>query len=363
MILQPPELGVLPRSKRPQVDLSKVPEGQPCFIDWINIHQKHNGLNEFCGGYVMETDDQDNEKWRTAKHFRAEGSYSTSVGFRSFAGQVELRGNVGRWCRRDNVFNLDFETTIQRANEILDCFSLPAFCDDGDYYEDNDGNICSNGAHVTRLDVTRNYLTGSPENAAAFMGWLDGQSLPYIRRGRSIGGTTVQWGSNTGRFKLICYDKAREMLDHAPNELERQIIKASKIYQYCYENGLVRVEFKIGRQELQDKGLRFLGDITMGKLIYLFNEKTAFLHGAAVPETLHLVDLPRSVQMTYAAYMSGNDVTKILKPMTLWRHAKALSAFGVDIRSAPTAQRLNTKVRELEIVAASVPDWYWREAA
>lgn len=320
-------------------------------------------MPDLCGGYVMETDDHESEKWRTAKHFRAEGSFSTSVGFRSFGGQVDLRGNVGRWNRPDNVFNLDFETTILRANQILDCFGLPAFCDDGDYWTDKDGKVCSNGAAVTRLDLTRNYLTGSPADAAAFMGWLDGLSLPYIRRGRSIGGSTIQWGSNTSRFKLIAYDKAREMLDHAKNDEQRAAIKASRIFQYCMDNGLVRVEFKIGRQELQDQGLRFLGDITMAKLITLFNEKTAFLHGAAVPETLHLSDLPKSVRLTYAAYMRGEDVTLILHPRTLSRHAKALEPFGVDIRSAPTALRLNTRVREINIQAVSAPDWYWERAA
>lgn len=76
----------------------------PCFVDWIAIQQKHNGLNDLNGGYFMETDSDDKEKWKTAKHLPLEGSHSTSVLVRSFAGQVEVRGNVGRWCRPDNVF-------------------------------------------------------------------------------------------------------------------------------------------------------------------------------------------------------------------------------------------------------------------
>lgn len=99
--------------------------------------------------------------------------------------------------------------------------------------------------------------------------------------------------------------------------------------------------------------------IDMGKLITLFNEKTDFLHRAAVPETLHLADLPKSVRLTYAAYMRGEDVSQILSTSTLRRHAKALDPFGVDIRSAPNAQRLNTRVREIQIVAAQAPEWYW----
>jgi len=336
----------------------------PCFVDWINIHQKHNGLPDLNGGYFVELDENEAEKWKTARHMALEGSHSTRVMLRSFAGQVELRGNVGRWCRSDNVFNLDFDSTILRANQLVDCFGLPHFSDDGDYWEDKDGKVRSLGAAVTRLDLTRNYVTGGAHEAVRYMAWLDGLSLPYIRRGRSVGSTTVQWGSNTGRYKLIAYNKAVEMLAHAKNDEDRKKIEASAIYQYCLTNGIVRVELKLARLELEAQGLRFLGDITMEKLQNLFNEKVSFLHGCKVRDDLDLSDLPASVRMTYSAYMSGVDVTQIFNNrMTLHRHAKKLREFGVDILSAPDVLRLKTQVREIHIQAAVAPDWYWQEAA
>lgn len=311
----------------------------------------------------MELESDDSPVWKTAKHLRIEGSFSSSVLVRSFAGQVELRGNVGRWCREDNVFNLDFDSTIQRANQIVDCFGLPHFCDDGDYWEDKDGKIRSNGAAVTRLDLTRNYSTGSPADAVRYMAWLDGLSLPYIRRGRKVGSTTVQWGSNTGRYKLIAYNKAVEILDHAKNEDYREQIKASPIYQYCLENGIVRVELKLARLELEAQGLRFLGDIKMEKLQALFDEKVVFLHGAKVRDDLDLAELPAAVRMTYVAYQSGIDVTQVLKRRTMYNHAKALRPYGVDIFSVPDVQRLKTQVREIQVQAVDAPDWYWKRAA
>lgn len=311
----------------------------------------------------MELDSEGSEEWKTAKHMKLEGSFSTAVLCRSFAGQVDLRGNVGRWCRPDNVFNLDFDGVMLRANQIVDCFGLPYFCDDGDYWEDKDGKIRSNGAAVTRLDLTRNYATGSPADAVRYMAWLDGLSLPYIRRGRKVGSTTVQWGSNTGRYKLIAYNKAQEMLDHAKNEDHRQQIRQSRIYEYCYFHGVVRVELKLGRLELEERGLRFLGDIKMEKLQNLFDEKVAFLHGAKFQETLDLAELPAAVRMTYAAYSNGIDVTQILEPRTLRRHANSLRPYGVDILSAPNVAQLKTEVRKIEIQAVSAPDWYWKQAA
>lgn len=335
----------------------------PCFVDWVAIHQKHVGLPDLNGGYFMELDSEDKEKWKSAKHLQLEGSHCTSVLVRSFAGQVELRGNVGRWCRPDNVFNLDFEATMRRANEIVDCFSLPHFCDDGEYWEDKDGKLCSNGAALTRLDLTRNYATGSAGDAVRFMAWLDGQSLPYIRRGRKVGSTTVQWGSNTGRYKLIAYNKAQEMLDHAKNEAYRAEIRASKIFQFCNDNGIVRVELKLARQELEAKGLRFLGEVNMEKLRNLFDSRVAFLHQANVPDDLELSDLPKMVRLTYRAYMSGVDVVQILPRATLYRHAKALRPFGVDILSTPNVEHLKTQVRTINIRAVDAPEWYWRAAA
>lgn len=335
----------------------------PCFIDWINIQQKHNGLADLNGGYFMELEQDETEKWKTAKHFKVEGSHQTSILVRSFAGQVEVRGNVGRWCRPDNVFNVDFKETVLRANQIVDCFGLPHFSDDGDYWEDKDGKIRSNGAAVTRLDLTRNYATGSKTNAERYMAWLDGLSLPYIRRGRKVGSTTVQWGSNTGRYKLIAYDKAQEMLDHAKNEEHRLLIKESQIYQYCFENGIVRVELKLGRLELEEQGLRFLGDIQMEKLQALFDSKVVFLHGAKIRDDIDLSDLPQHVRLTYQAYINCVDVTQILKRATLYRHAKLLRPYGVDILSAPDVQRLKTQVRELTVQAVDAPDWYWKRAA
>lgn len=343
--------------------MDSITPTSPCFIDWINIQQKHNGLNDLNGGYFMELESDGMEMWKTAKHLKVEGSFSTSVLVRSFAGQVELRGNVGRWCRADNVFNVDFDTAILRCNQIVDCFGLPHFGDDGDYWEDKDGKIRSNGAAVTRLDLTRNYATGSPEDAVRYMAWLDGLSLPYIRRGRMVGSTTVQWGSNTGRYKLIAYNKAVEMLAHAKNDEDRERIRASQIYQYCLENGIVRVELKLARLELEAQGLRFLGDIKMDKLQVLFDEKVAFLHGSKVRDDLDLAELPQHVRLTYTAFMSGVDVTQILQPRTLRNHAKALRPYGVDILSAPDVLRLKTRVREIQIQAVDAPDWYWKQAA
>lgn len=331
------------------------------FVDWLTINQLHQkGCKDLNGGHFMELDSDGTVNYRIAKHYRHQGSFKTALALRSSASRVEISGNVGRFGRPDNVFNAGWDSTINIAQTIVAALDLPPFST-GSTYFDSYGNMQSFGACVTRLDLTRNYSTGSPEQARAFLSWLDGQSLAYVRRGRKVGSTTVEWGSNTGRYKLIAYDKAQEMFDHSK---DKDSLKENRVYQYCRENGIIRVELKLKRQELADKGLRFLGDIDMGKLIQLYNEKTDFISGATVDcSAMDMSDLPSSVRMTYEAYMRGVDVACLLPRMTLFRHAKILRSYGVDITSNPSVQRLKTEVRTINLAPAEMPDWYSLKAA
>lgn len=331
------------------------------FVDWLTINQLHlRGSKSLNGGHFMELDADGTVNYRISKFYRHEGSYKTALALRSDGNRVELSGNVGRFGRADNVFNASWDETLQGAQIVASTFDLPPFSEGATYF-DSRGNIQTFGASVTRLDLTCNYVTGSPQQAIAFLSWLDGQSLAYIRRGRKVGSTTVEWGSNKGRYKIIAYDKAQEMLDHSK---DKDAIKANRVFQYCRDNGIIRVELKLKRQELQDKGLRFLGDIDMGKLIQIYKEKTDFISGANVDASeLDFSDLASSVRMTYEAYMQGVDVARLLPLRTLYRHAKILRAYGVDITSNPSVQRLKTEVRRINLAPAEIPDWYSLKAA
>jgi hypothetical protein len=331
------------------------------FVDWLTINQLHRqGAKCLNGGQFMEINPDGSLEYRIDKFHMHKGSFATSLALRSSVGRVELSGNVGRFGRSDNLFNSGWDDTLKSAQAVLSAFDLPLFTS-GATYSDSRGNTQSFGASVTRLDLTRNYSTGSPQHAVAFLSWLDGQSLAYIRRGRKVGSTTVEWGSNKGRYKLIAYDKAQEMLDHSG---DKEVMENDRVYQYCRDNGIVRVELKLKRQELADKGLRFLGDIDMGKLIQIYNEKTDFVKGAEVVcSDLDLSDLSSAVRCTYEAYMRGADVSQWLSNGTLYRHAKILRAYGVDITSNPSVQRLKTEVRTINLVPTEKPDWYSLKAA
>ena len=67
------------------------------------------------------------------------------------------------------------------------------------------------GAVVSRLDITRNYSTGSESSARAFIRWLGARSISRMKRGQA--GDESVWWANT-RHMLKAYIKHLEMIKH-----------------------------------------------------------------------------------------------------------------------------------------------------
>lgn len=335
------------------------------FIDWINISQVFScqKLPIVSGGFKLDTDEYGEVLTNFQKRKWVEGSHSTAVMLRCDGSRVEFSGNIGRLGRSDNVFNLDFDSTMSKLNSLLADFGLPPFSH-GEFYTDAKGNLQTTGAVITKLDATNNLDTGSPQNLAALMNYLEGQTMAYIRKGRRIGSSTLVFGSRKGRYQLEIYDKAREMLDHCKGDEERAAMKASPIYKYCLSRGIMRLELKLARQALEQNGLRFLSEVTMGKIINLFESKLEILRrGDELPASFEVEALPRKLRQTAQIYLSGGDCRIGISRATFFRQASALREYGIDIATAFKVERLPIKVRCIDYSTAVAPDWYWRNAA
>lgn len=335
------------------------------FIDWINITQTHacGGLPVICGGFKTDTDENGEIKTQFAKKKWVEGSHDTAVRIQCDGSTVHFSGNIGRHGRADNVFNLDFDQTMAKLNELCVSLGLPAFSA-GVMFTDTKGKRQSTGAVITKLDVTCNYVTGSSENLEALQNWLGGQTMAHIRKGRALGATTTVWGSRKGRYQLEAYAKAQEMLAHAKGEEKRLAVAESAIYQYCRDNGVLRVELKLARQALEQFELRFLSEVSMDKIIRLYDEKTEILkRGQRLEKSFEVESLPRKLRQTAQVFLSGGDTRMGLSDSTFKRHAKALREYGIDIATPYNVTRLPIKVREITIQQAVAPNWYWQRAA
>ncbi|WP_024302787.1 phage/plasmid replication protein [Pseudogulbenkiania sp. MAI-1] len=365
---------------------------QGVFVDFIRISQSHQlrfdlDTNEFeklpmvdsgwvckyarneAGEFEEFEDGTLKPEYISVSRRHFEGSFDSLYIVRCDGRRVEFEGNVGRFGRPDNLFNLDFDATLDRINRILAELGLPPFTageevakQDPSDYDIKTGQITEwTGASVSTLHLTRNYATGSAANAQAMIDWLATQSLSKVKRGRA-GETTVVWGTKGGRKYLKAYLKAPEMLVHRHGR-PRSEIESDPVYQFCNQQGIVRLELEASRLMLRDNSLRFLGDITMTKLVNLFaGEVDPLLARTKADVTrFQLEDLPAPVRVTAAAFLRGENVRALMSRATFFRHAKSLRDYGLDISEPlPTLHKFSTVIKVVEITPlVDAPAWYW----
>lgn len=317
------------------------------FIDWITATQFHpeGGLPIVTGGVVVNYDASGAPVFERNKPARFQGSYETGVSVGCDGFRVALSGNPGRLSRPDNVFNHGIDGTIAACNRVLASFALPAFTPSGL----SESGIERRGCFISRLDITRNYATGSEGAARAFIRWLANRSIARMRRGFS--GDESVWWSNT-RHMLKAYIKHIEMQKHGTAD-------ADPVLDWLRSNGVVRVEVELKKRLLSELGLNDLANITDEKLHQLFDEQTDLFH---VSDRSHEDDIlehvPQRSRVYAAAWLAGKDMREMASRATLFRHAKVLRECGLDILQPRNITQFPVRVRTIELHPLTVPDWY-----
>lgn len=358
------------------------------FVDFIRIKQRYPGrLNPETGeveatlpmvdegiiGKFPRSDETgeyvEDAEWAMQSKKKIRGSFDSLVIVHCDGFTVTLEGNIGRLDRPDNLYNLDLDATLQRCNELLARFGLPPFSvgekvinPNPSAYDVKHGLFeYWTGATISCIHLTRNYSAGSPQNAQAVIDWLATQSVARIKRGRA-GETTVQWGSKGGRKLIKAYIKAVEMTVHRHGRKKTEIY-SDPVYQHCLQSGVVRLELEANRLLLRDNMLRFLGDITMSKLIRLFDTEVKPLLSRVREDVTRIeVDhLPASVRVTAAAFLRGENVRALMSRATFFRHAKTLRDYGLDIAEPlPSLHKFASVIKVIELQPlVEVPGWYW----
>lgn len=354
------------------------------FCDWLTISQKHKNAKPLAGlrslsfreagdidrsGAAVKETAVIGEKTHWAW---VQGSHDTRIRVVSHADSVALSGNAGRFGRTDNVFNLDLFDTVKAANRICELQGLPPFSV-GEPVQMETGSKCPvstlgdalrwSGARIWSLHLTQNYITGSAENAKHVINWLDRQTVARVKKSR-MGASTVAWGS-LKYCQTEVYVKADEMLAHARSPEAKEAIRASDLYLWCRDNGVIRVEVKIAKDYLKAKGLTYLGAWDMGTITRIFSERTEVISRCKVDvEDFDLNNVPARYRMSAAAWLRGEDVAALYSSRTtLWRHAKMLRGYGIDILERRNIETMPVRVRTIDLIPAIVPDWYAFAAA
>lgn len=382
------------------------------FVDWADIRQDHGythvcrqtgtpypGHPEFVGGvratakeivtqsedgkvfYLLAAGKDDRHGFKTLPG-RREGSFSTSVLMHSDGRSVRISGNIGRLDRPDNLWNYGWEDTFTLASVEARQKGLPGFTHgeqvlrDSISEDDRRKGVSPwkwTGAAVNELHVTRNWYAGSDALAVEIMRDMQGRRLARVSKS-AFGNESVSFGMPNKKGQrlhrgVVAYRKGPEMLAHAKGDDNKARIKESPEYQMAMDLGLVRVEMKCGALFLRGHNLRYTGDITMAKLIALYNRETAPLLLARPDNTVRLVaDMPGKLRMSALSWIDGRDLRALLSPSTFKRHRKALLEYGLDVSEArrvdgrPNAeealQRMLDALPQHSLQPLSAPEWY-----
>lgn len=330
------------------------------FIDWFTAGQRHKtgGLPAIVGGVSALFDADGNCTFERGMPRRLYGSHETTVGLLCDGVFVGLSGNVGRFGRQDNLFNLGWEATRKKSVGMLALAGLPCLgngsprpADWGSRSEDG-RDWPDRGGTVARLDLTCNFATGSDAQARAVIRWLSGQSIKRAKRGYS--GDESVWWSNT-RIMLKAYRKGAEMKAHGMDD---------ELVEWVTSQGVVRVELELKRRELQERGLRDIGNITQAKLEAIFLEHLEpFRRVDSSDEPDILAAIPARSRAYAAAWLAGQDCRLLCSSATLYRQAKVLREYGLDILEQRNIERFPVKVRVIDLVPLEAPEWYLKRVA
>ena len=338
------------------------------FCDWLSIYQRHGGgLPKIANGAVMRIDADGEVESLTLKKLSIEGSHETSVFVRCDGETVWFDGNVSRWGRPDNVFGYSFAKCLLIINNLLASLGLPPFTE-GERYVSNfkgEPRTCWTGAIVTRVDVTRNFSTGSKEDAYHFMRYLQGQQASRLKTGTYGEGETVDWGRGSRRLYFKAYLKGPELRRHATRAANAadSFVKppvdpyVMQLADWCDSVGLVRVEMTFKATKLHDMGCHYLGGFDMKQLEIEFEERCEVLTRATA-QVEELTQLPKALLSTYRMWQAGDDLTVKLSRATFYRHRRELLAYGVDIAIKSNVVPLKTRTRVIQLGPVSMPDFY-----
>lgn len=325
------------------------------FIDWLTMHQEHpeGGLPRINSGQVFAIDEDGAIEWTTDKAISVDGSYETKLRLRCDGFNIEASGNIGRFRRPDNLFGHTYEQCVEKWNAVLHSFNLPPFTKGEQVFWAGDTHVSWTGAYNTRIDITRNYCLFSREHLALFMSWLASHQKGRLKVGVSPDGGTIDWGQGSKYVYEKFYDKLRQM-EHKKYGFKHC---DPDVWELVRDNGIGRHELTLKTRFLSQKGFRFLGQTTMGKLIQLYRERSELILTDKVPFD-SFNDIPQPYRATAKDWRDGVSLADALHIRKYQRHRRELLKYGIDIATKCNVSALRTEIKQIQCMPLRAPDWY-----
>jgi len=329
-------------------------------IDWLSVRIPVRLPCPISGGHTVRLDREGNTILRTPHRLMVEGSFSSSLSVRAPSiSELEISGNLAKWLAGHNLWGSTCPTSLlwaalTRLEGVPDV--LPASLAEMGLV----GPESLASAVITRIDCTGMLLLPSLGDVRAFIrsAELTGR-MTHRGRGVMQEGTLV-FGHAKGkaftRSQIVIYAKGPETMKHRLPDLMMKDPEVRSWVDRC-----LRVEVRLGRLELQEKGLRLLSNWREGIALLEWEQAMAKLTFSEADQQIDLTVLPKMLRGTYASWETGRDCRQLLSKATFYRHrADIRKLTGVDIAIPPAPQPVSNVVSLTEVLAArwaERPSW------
>jgi hypothetical protein len=328
-------------------------------IDWLTCRIPVWLPEPIAGGWTIVLNRDGSEKCRTPHRLMVNGSFESTLSVRAPSRtELEISGNVTKWLQGHNLYGPEdllglLWTALQRLEPHLGGSLAEIGLTGPDALLDT---------IITRIDLTAMLTLDTPGDVLSWIrsAYATGAAR---RRGRGImrEGTLV-YGDASGRsftrWQLVIYSKGQEITAHP---LPTMMMQDPEVLEWT--NRCLRVEARLGRLELTERGLRRLGAWEPGTPAMMWSEKVGSLsfNDATVGQDDDLAKLPDHLRGTFAQWKLGLDLRELCSKPKFYRHRAAImELIGVDVAippaSAATASVVPIK-RVLEARPAGRPAW------
>jgi len=316
------------------------------FVDWLSVKRpNHGAYDPLPVDKFLRLDPDGTVVYETVGSFNHRGSHDSSAQIRVTPDTLSVSFNPSKWNRPDNLFGLTWEQSLVQVDALLASLQMAPLGSD---------------FSVTKIDLTLNVETGSPENLKAFYRALARQRLP--RSKLKTEDNTIYWNKKSAWKAFKAYMKHVELLAHWKTTLLAARPWVLALSKWCEEVGLIRFEVRYGRNFLRHHNLRSGANITHQKLVDLFKGDLA-----KMPiETKDILadNLSNAVRGTLTQWMVGYPPKDNLSKNCFYNHRRAiLAATGCDISLPCPAdyQRMVDQLgRIIKTKAATPPNWYYQ---
>jgi len=148
------------------------------------------------------------------------------------------------------------------------------------------------------------------------------------------------------------YLKASEMVAHGAAE-------SGELVKWCRSSGVVRVEVELKRRLLQELGLDRWECVTDEALRAAFHDECSVLRRVDRSDEPDILSAIPSRSRAYAAaWLAGKDLRQFVSRATLFRHARVLREYGLDVLTPRNVLDFPVAVRVVDLVPMDRPEWY-----